>query len=210
MNTQTLSHLGQNRIDYIVYHNIEKVSKLLYDYGFVVPDNDKHLAEAIKELVRKRGRKVIKELIGLHPDKEAILKLHSVATKSVCESCENDSYNDAQNSCDSCGYSKNNGLRDEYNFLNQFENYKLDELQNYFNRILKESNTNPSNKKLAQEVQLVWNELRNRKAIAKKQAEQTPVSGNFRFAPTKEDLIIVGVVFIAGVIIGNGLNFKST
>ncbi|EDP94665.1 hypothetical protein U8527_06885 [Kordia algicida OT-1] len=210
MNTQTLSNLGQNRIDYIVYHNIEKVSQLLYDYGFVVPDNDKHLAEAIKELVRKRGRKVIKQLIGLHPDKEAILKLYSVPIKSVCESCQNDSYNDAQNSCDSCGYSKYNGSGDEYNFLNQFENYTLAELNNYYNRILGESNKNPSSKKLAQEVQLIWNELRTRKAIAKKQAEQRPASGNFGFAPTKDDLIIVGVVFIAGIIIGNGLNFKSS
>ena len=209
MNTQTLSKLAQNRIDYIVYHNIDKVSQLLDGYGFVVPENPKDLAEAMRELVRKRGRKVIKELIGLHPDKETILKLNSVPDKSVCESCQNDSYNDSKNSCDSCGYSKYNGSGDEYNFLNQFENYTLPELQSYYDRILKESNKNPNEKKLAQEVQLVWNEIRTRKAIAKKQAEQSPTSGRFRFAPTKEDLIIVGIVFFTGIIIGNGLNFTS-
>ncbi|EDP96529.1 hypothetical protein U8527_10465 [Kordia algicida OT-1] len=209
MNTQTLSKLAQNRIDYIVYHNIDKVSELLDSYGFVVPENPKHLAEAIRELVRKRGRKVIKQLIRLHPDKETILKLNSIPVKSVCESCENDAYNDAQNTCESCGYSKNNDSEDQYNFLDQFENYTIAELQNYYDRILKESNKNPNEKKLAQEVQLVWNELRTRKAIAKKQTVSTPVSGELRFAPTKEDLIIVGVVFIAGIIIGNGLNFTS-
>jgi len=209
MHKETLSKLAQNRIDYIVYHNVENVSNLLDGYGFVVPENPKHLAQAIRELVRKRGRKIIKELIALHPDKETILKLHSTSNKSVCESCQNDAYNDTQNTCDSCGYSKSSGSTNEYNFLNQFENYKLDELQIYYDRILKESNKNPSDKKLAQEVQLVWNELRTRKAIAKKQAENTPTSGKFRFAPTKEDLIIVGVVFITGIIIGNGLNFTS-
>ncbi len=210
MNTQTLSKLAQNRIDYIVYHNVENVSNLLDEYGFVVPENPKHLAQAIRELVRKRGRKVIKQLIELHPDKETILKLNSVVPiKSVCESCQNDSYNDTQNTCDSCGYSKSSGSTNEYNFLNQFENYKLDELQAYYDRILKESNKNPNDKKLAQEVQLVWNEIRTRKAIAKKQVEYAPTSGKFRFTPTKEDLIIVGVVFITGIIIGNGLNFTS-
>lgn len=208
MNTQTLSKLAQNRIDYIVYHNIDRVSKLLDGYGFVVPKNPTHLAQAIRELVSKRGRKVIKELIALHPDKETILSLHSVPAKNICESCQNDSYNDTQNSCDSCGYSKYSDSQDHYNFISQFENYKLPELQSYYNQILKQSNNNPNEKKLAQEVQLVWNELRMRKALAKKQPESTPTSGKLRFAPTREDLIIVGIVFFTGIIIGNGLTFK--
>jgi ribosomal protein L37E len=209
MNTQTLSKLAQNRIDYIVYHNIDKVSDLLDGYGFVVPENPTDLARAIRELVRKRGRKFIKELLALHPDKQTILKLNSVPVNSVCESCQNDSFNDSQNSCESCGYSKYQGSNTEYNFMNQFENYKLPELQSYYDRILKESNKNPNDKKLAQEVQLVWNEIRTRKTIAKKQAEYTPTAGKLRFGPTKEDLIIVGVVFFAGLVIGNGLTFKS-
>ena len=208
MNTEAVT-LAQNRIDYIVYHNPEKVSDLLDGYGFEVPDNPTHLAEAMRELVRRRGRKVIKELIEIHPDKQAILKLNTDTNKSVCESCQNDSYNNEQNSCNSCGYSKYRGSVDQYSFINQFENYKLPELQNYYNRILKESNKNPNEKSLAQEVQLVWNELRTRKAIAKKQAEYTPTKEKLRFAPTKEDLIIVGMVFFTGILIGNGLTFKS-
>lgn len=208
MNTKAVT-LAQNRIDYIVYHNPEKVSDLLDGYGFEVPDNPTHLAEAMRELVRRRGRKIIKELIEIHPDKQAILKLNTDTTKSVCESCQNDSYNNEENLCNSCGYSKYRGLGDQYSFINQFENYKLPELQNYYNRILKESNKNPNDKSLAQEVQLVWNELRTRKAIAKKQAEYTPTNERLRFAPTKEDLIIAGIIFFTGIVIGNGLTFKS-
>lgn len=208
MNTEALK-LAQNRIDYIVYHNTQEVADLLDSYGFEVPDNPTHIAQAMRELVRKRGRKVIKELIALHPDKETILKLNSDTNKSVCESCQNDSYNNEQDSCNSCGYSKYRGSGDEYNFVGQFEKYKLPELQSYYKRILNKSNASPSDKSLAQEVQLVWNEIRTRKTIAKKQAEYTPTNEKLRFAPTKEDLIIVGMIFITGVLIGNGLNFKA-
>jgi ribosomal protein L37E len=207
MNTEALT-LAQNRIDYIVYHNIEKASDLLEDYGFEVPDNPKHLAEAIRELVRKRGRRVIKELIAIHPDKQAILQIEPKSNLSVCEACQNDSYDNATSSCNSCGFSNYVSHQTEYNFTDEYENLSQKELQSLYDKILKESNLNPNDRKKAEKVQQVWNELRIRKAISKKQ-RQSDSSAQPLFAPTKKDVMIVGIVFLTGLLIGNGLTFKS-
>lgn len=201
--------LGQNRIDYIVYHNPDEVSSLLYQYGFEPPKDHEHLAEAVKELARKKGRKVIKELIQLHPDKDAILKLNEPKEDGFCGACSNDSYNTESNFCSSCGHSNYAGSGDEDSFLNQFGGYKDKELEKYYQGIVKRSNADPENKNLAQEVQMVWNELRTRKEALKKEEEpktEQPKS----FGVTKDDLILFGVVFIAGALVGHGLKFNVT
>jgi uncharacterized protein YecT (DUF1311 family) len=199
--------LGQNRIDYIVYHNSDDVSKLLEQYGFEAPENPKHLAEAIKELSRKKGRKVIKELIDLHPDKDVILKLNQPKEDGFCGACSNDSYNTESNYCASCGHSNYAGSGNEDSFLSQFESYKDKELERYYQTIVKKSNANPQDKNLAQEVQMVWNEIRTRKLALKKEDEPKPrVSKSFSI--TKDEMILFGVVFIAGALVGHGLKFN--
>ncbi|WP_046756629.1 hypothetical protein [Kordia jejudonensis] len=208
MNTEAIT-LAQNRIDYIVYHNSEKVSDMLEDYGFEVPENPKHLAEAMRELVRKRGRKIIKELIAIHPDKEAILKLEPKDNLSVCESCQNDSYSNATNSCNSCGFSNYISHQTEYSFTDEYEHLSAEELQKLYDKILKESNLNPSDRKKAETVQKLWNELRVRKAIARKKKQPSTSTGKFKFGPTKVDFMIIGVTLLIGIVIGSGLNFKS-
>jgi uncharacterized protein YecT (DUF1311 family) len=199
--------LGQNRIDYIVYHNADDVSQLLEQYGFEAPDNPKHLAEAIKELTRKKGRKVIKELLQLHPDKDAILKLNTPKEDGFCGACSNDSYNTESNYCASCGHSNYAGSGNEDSFLSQFESYKDKELERYYQTIVKKSNTNPQDKNLAQEVQMVWNEIRTRKLALKKEDEPKPETSK-SFSITKDEMILFGVVFIAGALVGHGLKFN--
>lgn len=198
--------LGQNRIDYIVYHNTDAVSNLLEEYGFEAPKHPKHLAEAIKELTRKKGRKVIKELIQLHPDKEAILKSSTEKQQKSCDACSNDSYNTEGNYCTSCGHSNYIGLGNEDSFLSQFEDYKDKELERYYKTIVKKSNANPKDKNLAQEVQMIWNEIRTRKLAIKQ--EETKPEPSKRFSVTKDELILFGVVFIAGALVGHGLKFN--
>lgn len=199
--------LGQNRIDYIVYHNSGEVSNLLEQYGFEAPENPKHLAEAIKELSRKKGRKVIKELVNLHPDKDVILKLNQPKEDSFCGACSNDSYNTESNFCASCGHSNYAGSGNEDSFLSQFESYKDKELERYYQTIIKKSNSSPEDKNLAQEVQMVWNEIRTRKLALKKEDEQKP-SVSKSFSITKDEMILFGVVFIAGALVGHGLKFN--
>ena len=199
--------LAQNRIDYIVYHNADDVSNLLEQYGFEAPENPKHLVEAIKELTRKKGRKVIKELLQLHPDKDAILKVSKSDEDNFCGACSSDSYNTEGNYCKSCGHSNYAGSGTEDSFLSQFENYSDKELERYYQTIVKKSNANPQDKNLAQEVQMVWNEVRTRKlALKKVETPKSEPSNGFRI--TKDELLLFGVVFIAGALVGHGFKFN--
>jgi hypothetical protein len=73
------SRLAQSRIDYIVFGNPKQVGKLVYDYGFVPPGSLEELSEAVHELIRAKGKKVVLDLVRLHPDREIIISL----TKNV-------------------------------------------------------------------------------------------------------------------------------
>lgn len=198
---------GQNSIAYIVYHNTEDAAKLLHTYGFEPPKDQHHLVDAIKELARKKGRKVIKDLLRIHPDKQAILKINKPKEDGYCGSCSNNSYNDEGNFCTSCGHSNYAGSGDEDSFLDQFGTYKDKELEKYYQGIVRRSNLDPNNKNLAQEVQMVWNELRKRKETSKKE-ETTSQEKPKQFSMTRDELILFGVVFIAGTLVGHGLKFN--
>ncbi len=201
------STLGQNRIDYIVYHNTNAVSKLLNTYGFEAPEHPKHLSEAIKELTRKKGRKVIRELLQLHPDKDAILKLNLSQKKGFCHTCNKYSYATEDNHCSSCGNSNTVTVNAYDSFINPFKNYKDNALERYYDRVVKRSNTNPEDKNLAEEVQNIWNEIRTRKLALKKE-DDPKLKATKRYSMTKNELLLFGVVFIAGTLVGYGLKFN--
>ena len=205
--TKRNTPLAQNRIDYIVFHNKDEAAKLLYNYGFEPPKSPQHLVTAIKELVQKKGRKVIKELIQIHPDKSVILKLNLPKEDNFCGACNNNSYNDEQNYCASCGHSNYTGSGDEATFLSQLNTYNDTELEKYYQGLVDKSNKEPDNKILSQEVQMVWNELRNRKEISKKEEDQ-PKESSEDFRITKKELLLLGAVFVAGALVGHGIKFN--
>lgn len=197
---------AQNRIDYIVYHNSDKANDILYGYGFEKTENQQHLVGAIKELIKSKGRKVIKELLEIHPDRPAIMQVLK-NDDGYCPSCGNHAFAKANNYCKSCGHSKYAGSGDEDSFLDQFSSYDDEALDKYYQGIVKRSNNTPEDKNLAQEVQMVWNELRKRK---EKQTEKTPekTSENEKgFNITKDEMMLFGVVFIAGVLVGASIKF---
>lgn len=200
------NYLAQNKIDYIVFHNTKKVSELLYNQGFEPPKKPIELVEAIKELVRKKGRKFLEELVQLHPDKSAILSLNTSKTTSSCGACKKESYDDKGNYCANCGHSNYLGSGDEDSFLGQFDSYKDVELEKYYRGIVRKSNEAPENKNLAQEVQMIWNEIRQRREKQNSVEQTSQHSKSNRI--TKEDLLLFGVVFFAGVLVGHGLKFK--
>ena len=198
--------LAQNKIDYIVYHNPDKVTELLYNQGFEAPKNPKDLAEAIRELSRKRGRKFLKELVKLHPDKALLISLDKESNKSTCKACNSEQYDTKANYCKGCGHSNYIGLGDEDNFIGQFDSYDTKDLEKYYKGIVQKSNADPSNKNLAQEVQMIWNQIRQRKGKGKNQEEgNQPSRRNLIY---REDLILIGVVFLAGALVGHGLKFN--
>ncbi|WP_010520464.1 hypothetical protein [Aquimarina agarivorans] len=200
--------LAQNKIDYIVFHNPKKVSELLYNQGYEPPKDPIALSEAIKELSRKKGRTFIEDLVQLHPDKQTILSVNQSKAISNCGACKNDSYNTEGNYCKSCGHSNYMGSGDEDSFLGQFEDYKDNELEKYYRDIVRKSNDAPENKNLAQEVQMIWNEIRKRKEKPSK-PEQSPKEYQRKLI-SRDDLILIGVVFCAGALVGHGLKFNSS
>ncbi len=200
--SQPFKQLAQNKIDYIVFHSPEAVSKLLYNHGFKVPKTPKALTKAIKALVRKKGKEVVTELLQLHPDKGAILSLES-EVKSSCTSCNKQTYNSKGQYCESCGHANYLGSGDEDSFLGQFDSYSDTQLERYYRGTVKKSNSEPQNKTLAQEVQLIWNELRQRKS------HEPPKEKGITTKPSngvsKDELILFGMIFIAGILVGHGL-----
>lgn len=193
-------NLAQNRIDYIVFHNTDAANNLLFDYGFEKIESQQHLSQAVKELVKNKGRKVIKDLLAIHPDKAAILQVNSVED-AKCPACNNNAFAKAENYCKSCGHSNYSGSGDEDSFLSQFSSYDDKGLENYYKGIVKRSNDAPEDKNLAQEVQMVWNELRKRKE-SKPEPKTTTQEDQKGIHISKDEMLLFGVVFIAGVLVG--------
>jgi len=193
-------NLAQNRIDYIVFHNTDAANNLLFDYGFEKIESQQHLSQAIKELVKNKGRKVIKDLLAIHPDKAAILQVNTVVD-AKCPACSNNAFAKAENYCKSCGHSNYSGSGDEDSFLSQFSSYDDKGLENYYQGIVKRSNDAPEDKNLAQEVQMVWNELRKRKE-SKPEPKTATQEDQKGIHISKDEMLLFGVVFIAGVLVG--------
>lgn len=207
-NNSKRSKFIQNRIDYIVYGNPKAVSRLIYDYGYEPPESPHDLVKAAKILVQKRGRNAVKDLIKLHPDKKAILKVERGKEDSYCGACGSHSYQPSDNYCGVCGHSHYDGEGDKATFLDQLVDMGKGELEEYYQSILRKSNSNPDDSNLAEEVQIVWNELRNRKD-EEKQGDEKEEKEQSDFRQAKEGLIILGLVFIAGVLVGSSLQTKT-
>jgi len=200
----TSKRVAQNSIDYIVLSNPAPVRKIIYDCGYEAPRDLHVLVNATKELIQEKGTSVITELLKVHPDKKAILGLEATEKKKSCHSCNNDSYNDEANFCGSCGHSNYNGSGDEDSFLDQFSDASDKEVKPYYDRIVKRSNSRPEDQKLASEVQMVWNELRQRKLIQKDAAPTDTLSKKVS-SISKDELFLLTGIFIAGFLVGSNL-----
>ena len=197
---------AQNRIDYIVYGNPKGVKKLVYDYGYVPPKNSNRLAQTTKKLIRKEGRQVIKDLLKIHPDKQAIQQANKSKQDNFCGSCSSYSYQPETNFCSVCGHSSYDGNKQA--FITQIAGKNLVELEAFYKNQLAKSNTNKDDSNLAEEVQIIWNQLRLKKAEHKEKA--SPKEEKTSLINSKEGLIILGtLVFIAGILVGSSSSGKA-
>jgi len=200
--------LRQNRIDYITLGNPEGVSELLYDYGYEPPENPQELVLATKELIQRKGKKAIKDLIRLHPDRAAILKLEKEANPndSYCSACKSYNYHGEDNYCGACGHSNYDGENGKATFVQQLADMSKLELEKYYQTVLRKSNLNPGDTNLAEEVELVWNELRKR-VREEENTPDKPTSQESKglLASHQNGLIILGLVFIAGILVGTSI-----
>ncbi len=193
------SIFAQNRIDYIVYSNPKGVSQFLYDYGYEPPENLHDLVKATKILVQRKGKKVVRKLINIHPDRKAILNTQPKKEDNYCGAC-NSSYNPEDSYCGQCGHSNYDGEGDKKELPDSLADMGIVELEAHYENILEKSNANPQDTALADQVQTTWNELRQRKKHdTEEEKEETPEQ-NPRHE--REGLIILGLVFIAGIWVG--------
>lgn len=201
------SPLAQSRIDYIAYGNPNEVSDLIARYGYEPPQSLPDLSDAVKELIRLEGKKVVADLVQLHPDKEAIL---SVVRQPATPQKENDvqlsfdSSNEVatpvKSGCSSCGKQPASedsfcGCSHAYDNSQEENASKLTDaelLQRYESLSKKDQS-----KDAIDQVTALWNELRKR---------NTDVNTGSGFSPLsmREILLILSLTIMAGVFIGMG------
>ena len=201
------SRFAQRRIDYIVYGNPKAVRNLVEEFGYEAPRDIHDLVSASSELIRKKGRKVVKELIKLHPDRPAILKVEKIKEDSYCAACNSYSYNPESNYCGGCGHSNYSGSGHKETFLEQLIDKSTKELEAYYERILQKSNKTPQDKDLAEEVQLTFHELTKRKKEETDDSKSDDIISDRMVIKYKDGMLILGLTLLAGIIVGT--SFKK-
>ncbi|MCB0375258.1 MAG: hypothetical protein KDD04_05005 [Sinomicrobium sp.] len=209
MNATKRSRFAQNRIDYIVYGNPGGVAKLIHDYGYEPPRHPQDLARAVRLLVREKGRKAVRRLISIHPDKEAILKVERGKEDSYCGMCHSRSYNPQDKYCGLCGHSHYDGEHDKKDFSRSLTDMGTDALKAYYESVLEKSNKDPRDTALSEEVELVWNALRQRKQQESKEEDRQEKAKMKALKGAKEGLIIATLIFVAGILVGSTLKTCS-
>ncbi|QKX05362.1 hypothetical protein HN014_10695 [Aquimarina sp. TRL1] len=201
INKQRHRKFAQNSIAYIVYNNPDAVRKLIHHSGYIPPSDIHELVSATKELVRLQGKDTIARLLRIHPDKKAILSLSDTSTskKGSCHFCNYDHFNSEDNYCGFCGHSNYTGLVDKDRFLQQFADTSDGVLEKYYHQIVNKSNKQPENQTLASEVQLVWNELRQRRLHQAKQSDRSSTKESLSF--NREEILFMGLSFIGGFVV---------
>ena len=195
MNHIPYTALGQNRIDYIVYHNSLEAQKLLYNQGFESPEDPDDLVEAIKELVREKGRPVIEALLKIHPDKKAILAIADIP--KVCENCKTKLGQTKNKGCASC---KKATASLEDNFTGNPKELDSNARLRY---LIAKHKANPTDKELEKEIESLWNALRTtpKKEVKQEQVNQTLL--------TKKELCIYASIFGVGILMGWGFSYSK-
>ncbi|MBQ21686.1 MAG: hypothetical protein CMD31_13105 [Flavobacteriales bacterium] len=205
------SKFAQNKIAYIVYNRQKEARELVNEYGYEAPKDVHSLVETVKLLVKKKGIKAIKDLLYIHPDKKAILKYTQPEEANFCGACGNSTYLAEDNYCGGCGHVNFTGSTDVGKFLNSLENMETAALEKYYTEVLNKANKNPGDNQLADEVQLVWNQLRERmnKTTEKDDASENGEQEECSFCQhvKKSELVIAGVILATGILIGSA--FRS-
>lgn len=192
--------LKPDRLEYIVFHHPDKVKNLIEDFGHKPPSDLLALVEAVRFLIREYKQEAVVALLKLHPDRKALQAIDSEDEDQFCSACSENSYNAETHYCGSCGHSNYTGNRLE--FLEQLRNMGEKKLQEYYENLVKKSNLHPEDKKLAEEVQLVWNHLRN-----KKETHEEPIEESAPMVAMEQSLFlgVFAMVFAVGVIVGSGI-----
>jgi len=182
------SRYAQNRIEYIIYGNPKAARNLLYEYGYEIPENIKDVAKSFKLLIQKKGRKIIKDLILIHPEKDIILKVTGKSNySSFCGACSA-------------------FAGDEQNLKEQIKDMSTNDLKALYERLKKSASEDSNDKSIIDKVELAWDEITNRKEEDEKTKPDDKVD---RFNKLLDKAAPCGIALLIGIVIG-GLAFSKT
>ena len=180
-----------NRIEYITAVNPKGVKQVINKLGYECPEQMSGITRTMKLIIRKHGKPAIKALLEVHPDRQAILSM-----KKPCK-CElkEDHF---------CGCQTSNYVGQEMG-LDALKSMNLEELESYYETVVAQSNKNPGNTRLAEQVQLIWKILsgKRKEAAAKPKSEE---NGFLRKVMTTEWMIAGGILTL-GILLGR--SFKN-
>ncbi|MGB3464336.1 MAG: hypothetical protein WBA74_03665 [Cyclobacteriaceae bacterium] len=199
---QSKSYIKPSKIDYIVFSSPSKVREIIDNYGYTAPQDPQHLALATRQLIRRKGQRAIKDLLTIHPDRQALKHIEKQKEDSFCGACANHSFNAAENSCGICGHSEYSGMADRHKFLVQLTDKSEKELQNLYENAVKKSNKDPENQQLAEQVRLIWNELRQKKGNSGEIEKQEEVQPGF-YITAVQAAILGSMALLVGGFIGH-------
>ena len=159
---------AQNRIDYIVYGNPRGARKLMDRHGYIPPNNLQDVSRAVKLLVKQKGKPFIKELLQIHPEKEAIL---NAAGKSTTEDsycgCSASSFTGGCGCKGSSSYNtKSSKAEMEIDvglLLSQMSFMTTADLEKALSMAKEQQKKNPSNKELSSVIDAMEKHLEQRK-----------------------------------------------
>lgn len=168
---------GQNKIDYIVYHNPAEASKLLDKYGYEAPKKREELATAMKQLIRKKGEPAIKELMLIHPERDLLLQCtgHNSEESNFC----------------GCHSAYTGELKD---YLDKLSTMSESDLAELYDEAKNKAKEKPEDKAMMGQVEAIWDELKRRKK-GKNDKEKN------EFADNEKRILYMALAFFAGLVI---------
>ena len=192
--------LAQNKIDYIVYNNVENAASLLDSFNYRPVKNPKHLARAIRELVKVEGRPAIEALVKIHPDRAAILKTANrelEKQESKCGICEQ-AISTNEQVCSTCAVSFQPEF-DGFTTKQSVSEKDSNQLKADLEVMMKAYRQKPEDQQLAVAIQQTWNELRGRKDQDSAKEQSNFLAGSKQFLVTWIDaLMFLGFALFAG------------
>lgn len=168
---------AQNRIDYIVYQKPREASKIIEKYGYEAPARTDDLVIVMKQLIRKKGEPLVKELINIHPEKKIILELsgHNSDESHFC-------------GCHSA-YSG-----DTKELLDHLSSLSVKDLEQLYEDTKKKSKESPEDKFIIAQVETIWDEVKRRKKQTVKKEEEEKRHIQLMW-------LKYGLIFLLGVVI---------
>lgn len=204
METKTRQkRLVPNKIDYIVLHRPKEAAQLLEEFGYKSPKSPSNIAAAVKELIRIEGREAVNALLTIHPDRHVIM--NTAKEDNYCYNCGSPVKEEEDHFCSVCNHDNFMSTDDKNDLLDKVKGMAKGELERSLDSLMKKANRDPEDLKVAEETQMVWNELRSRPTdlgSSLTPSREEPRNCNVLTIKPMDGLLYLGTALLMGILIG--------